>query len=86
MPTKVKDLQGQVKSKEKEVLDMYRKLKDCLNGISMPSKEENEYSLNIVGKRYNINNLKFKDIYLICFKLKRRRKRMGTEMGSYFAN
>lgn len=64
MPTRVKDLQGRVKSKEKEVIDMCRKLKDCLDGINMSSREENEYYINIADKMSNINNLKFKNIYL----------------------
>ena len=64
MPILVKDIRGQVNSREKEVTDMFKKLKDCLILIGMSSTGENEYCINIENKTYNINNLKFKGIYV----------------------
>ena len=60
----MKDIRGQANSREKDVTDMFRKLKDCLNSIGMSSTGENEYCIDIENKMYNINNLKFKDIYV----------------------
>ena len=60
----MKDIRGQVNSREKEVTDMFKRLKDCLILIGMSSTGENEYCINIENKTYNINNRKFKEIYV----------------------
>ena len=65
MPNVVKDLQRDVLHRENEVLETVRKLKESLSKVNMSTKGMNEYIITYENMEYSINDLNFKQMYLI---------------------
>ena len=70
MPIIVKDLQKQTISKEITVINKVREIKECLRTLATSGKTDNDFIIESEGQKYNINNLKFKEIYKIILNKK----------------